>query len=319
MVSNETYNNALSELINGNSFSAEKILEPVLQSNNRASQSIYLYGIVNLFLDNIDFGMELIERSYKIKTWIKDDISFIPGFEEIILKLLYEKPKNEWLNYQYLRYKWRLMGMDYDRLIEELLDISVETPIFVEVGANDGVFDDPLHKWVHKLRGVLIEPQPDAFQRLLNTYKNHENLIFENCAVSNEDDEVELYVSDSNDSGTLASLIPERNSLKFANDTRTIRVKCRSFDAIVNSADISNIDILQIDTEGSEWQIIKNIDLDYYKIKILNLEFYCLPVKERVLLLQYLEERNYIYRFDGMNLIVSKNGVFSNTIVSSRW
>src|ERR1035438_3422409 len=48
---------------------------------------------------------------------------------------------------------------------------------FIEVGANDGEFDDPLREYIVKYpwKGVLIEPQPDVFERLKANYAKLHN------------------------------------------------------------------------------------------------------------------------------------------------
>jgi hypothetical protein len=47
-----------------------------------------------------------------------------------------------------------------------------ETLRFIQVGANDGIFGDPLreHILAHKWRGVLVEPQPEIFEQLKANY-----------------------------------------------------------------------------------------------------------------------------------------------------
>lgn len=55
----------------------------------------------------------------------------------------------------------------------------------LQVGANDGLFDDPVHEIIvqHGLAAVLVEPLPDLFAELRQNYHGQENVYFENCAV----------------------------------------------------------------------------------------------------------------------------------------
>jgi hypothetical protein len=52
-----------------------------------------------------------------------------------------------------------------------LTKVSAEWPnsFFFQIGANNGLTDDPLRQFVTKYHwhGVLIEPQPQVFQQLL--------------------------------------------------------------------------------------------------------------------------------------------------------
>ena len=40
---------------------------------------------------------------------------------------------------------------------------------FIQVGANDGVYGDPLRSYVRRFgwKGILVEPQQDVFERLV--------------------------------------------------------------------------------------------------------------------------------------------------------
>jgi hypothetical protein len=66
---------------------------------------------------------------------------------------------------------------------------------FLQVGAADGVSNDPLHDSIlkHRLRGVLVEPLPDQFQRLERAYSGVDGLHFVNCAIAAVDGTLPLY------------------------------------------------------------------------------------------------------------------------------
>ena len=54
---------------------------------------------------------------------------------------------------------------------------------FIQVGANDGRYGDPLRKYImkHPWHGILIEPQPDIYAKLCENYASvRDRLIFEN-------------------------------------------------------------------------------------------------------------------------------------------
>ena len=51
--------------------------------------------------------------------------------------------------------------------------INPDDFFFIQVDANDGKSGDPIHEHVMalKLRGILLEPQPDVFLRLKKTLR----------------------------------------------------------------------------------------------------------------------------------------------------
>jgi hypothetical protein len=59
---------------------------------------------------------------------------------------------------------------------------------FVQVGAFDGRTNDPIHDLVrrHGWRGVLVEPQPEPFARLRETYAGVDGLVLVNAAVAEQ-------------------------------------------------------------------------------------------------------------------------------------
>jgi len=57
---------------------------------------------------------------------------------------------------------------------------------FLQVGANDGLMDDPIHFLVRKYgwRDVLLEPDPQLFERLKENYSGVDGPILVNAALS---------------------------------------------------------------------------------------------------------------------------------------
>lgn len=74
---------------------------------------------------------------------------------------------------------------------------------FIQVGANDGRYGDPLHKYIVKYpwRGILVEPQPDVFTRLCANYAAYKDrLIFKNVAIDAMQKVITMYKAHSGSS-----------------------------------------------------------------------------------------------------------------------
>ena len=57
----------------------------------------------------------------------------------------------------------------------------------MQVGANDGVYGEPLRSCVRRFgwKGILVESRPDVYARIVENYRDSaEHLIFENIAIS---------------------------------------------------------------------------------------------------------------------------------------
>ena len=74
-----------------------------------------------------------------------------------------------------------LLGILLARLSE------VERFLVVQVGANDGVVNDPINKFIkdnpERVAGVFIEPQPNVFSRLEKNYSFLPRKMFLNCVI----------------------------------------------------------------------------------------------------------------------------------------
>ena len=66
---------------------------------------------------------------------------------------------------------------------------------FVQIGAFDGVTADPIYELVQSRnwRGVLVEPQIEAFERLQENYAGQDGLQFFNVAICDHDGEIDLF------------------------------------------------------------------------------------------------------------------------------
>src|SRR5947209_8058963 len=74
-----------------------------------------------------------------------------------------------------------VFGLVVYRLIHEIPDL-----FFLQIGAHDGITDDPLRQYVLKYhwRGLLLEPQPRLFAQLKANYQSEPQLMFENAALA---------------------------------------------------------------------------------------------------------------------------------------
>ena len=155
---------------------------------------------------------------------------------------------------------------------------------FVQVGANDGLFGDPLRPYVlaHDWTGILLEPQPDVFDRLKQNYADcADRLVFENLAIST-DDKLTLYLPPADWAGrgqTYAESIVSSNADVIARQIGTDPSKLRQIDvpamtlnALFEKHTISDLDLLQIDAEGYDWQVLQTLDLTRYQPHLIQIE-----------------------------------------------
>jgi FkbM family methyltransferase len=157
----------------------------------------------------------------------------------------------------------------------------------IQVGANDGITHDPIHKFIKRDRwkGVLLEPQPDVFRESLSKiYKNHPGLTPLCAAIGNEDGSQKLYkigFSTMRWATGLASFSKEKieklfedgivqkncekNGLEIPSDpAKQItyeEVQVISPETLLKTYAINKIDLLQVDAEGFDLEVIRMFDV----------------------------------------------------------
>jgi FkbM family methyltransferase len=162
---------------------------------------------------------------------------------------------------------------------------------FIQIGANDANKNDPLQWYVknYNWSGILVEPLPYAFKllkrRYRRRYKRLKNLFFENSAIYTEDGEVDFYAAADIKRGKLSSLSPDGTPeiIKYArrHTIEKMTVPAMRLVTLYEKYNVKNVDLLQIDVEGFDDMVIKQIkDLPSLPT-ILNYEYYHLP-KDRL-------------------------------------
>ena len=168
---------------------------------------------------------------------------------------------------------------------------------FIQIGANDGKTKDFLHKYVdkYKLKGLFIEPQKDVFEKLLSSYRHNEQVSFANIAIGKEDGVKQLYtvkpalrtednffavtgIASFNKEvfeTTVMKKVPhliEYVSGDIEDYADIVDVKSLTFTNLIDLYKIRHIDYLQIDCEGYDFEIIKMINFDQIRPKVINFE-----------------------------------------------
>ncbi len=144
---------------------------------------------------------------------------------------------------------------------------------FLQVGANDGVIHDPLHAVVRAggWAGVLVEPVPAMYERLVANYAGVPNLVFENAAIGPANGTTTLYSVESRPGDPywveLIATFDRATILSHADvltevDQRIVEATVPSFtlSTLVARHQLDRIDLLQVDVEGYDYEVLKQID-----------------------------------------------------------
>ena len=196
------------------------------------------------------------------------------------------------------------------RQLEKILSRAAENSddfFFIQIGANDGVIYDPIYQFVRQYNwsGILVEPVPCYFNRLLMNYQGNPNLHFENVAISDKDEQRDFYrVQEGldflpewcNGLGTfkLDVLLTHKWAIPNLEDyvVKEI-VECLSLDSLLKKYAVNKIDLLLIDTEGYDYQVLRQLDLDFIRPNFLLYEHQYISQEKRLICENRLEQAGY--------------------------
>jgi len=176
---------------------------------------------------------------------------------------------------------------------------------FVQVGANDGVFGDPLRRFIlrYPWRGILVEPQPQVFARLADNYRDlTDRLILENLAIAADGSEIVLYTppeglqQDDTYAASVASSDPATIARQLGipeKDLRRIVTPSMTLDLLLAKHGLAQIDLLQIDVEGYDWKVLRTLDLGKVAPSIIQFESGHLSIADCDNAVRYLTQHDY--------------------------
>jgi len=162
-----------------------------------------------------------------------------------------------------------------------------ENKVLVQIGTyNGGTVEDDFDKIVKQSspsKIVLVEPNALLNDLIWKNYAGVNNVFLENVAIIAEDEErvVQLVYPKNNVNEVSVngihygdhnfSLIPMDN---WGNDFEILEVQGISFNRLCKKHGLTDIHLLQIDTEGYDAEIIKSIDFGKINIDIIKYEYW---------------------------------------------
>ncbi|MEM4260466.1 MAG: FkbM family methyltransferase [Candidatus Woesearchaeota archaeon] len=197
---------------------------------------------------------------------------------------------------------------------------------FIQIGANNGVdrFTDFRKRF--KWRSILVEPQKEVFSQLKENNNYSSDIIFENMAISNSTEIRKLYkfsLSHSAWATGIASFnkehiikhikegwFEEQAKLEGINipenpDDYIIseEVACITFEDLIKKHRFKKIDILVLDTEGYDFEILKSIDFNNFKPKIIIFEFVHLKKNDFIECRRILRQNGYKLFIEDLDIL----------------
>lgn len=191
------------------------------------------------------------------------------------------------------------------RFRRELEELQAQGRVkFIQIGAHDGIRFDSLYSTVTNgdFSGIVVEPQPDVYQRLRANYADYPHIAPINVAVHESNASMSLYrvAPEAFDrypgwASGIASF--DRDHLVqhgvAAEHIAQEQVPCETLMSLLRRTQMLDADLLQVDTEGYDAKIIGMIDFAQCKPKLIKFEHKNLSADERAGVLSLLSRNGY--------------------------
>jgi FkbM family methyltransferase len=184
--------------------------------------------------------------------------------------------------------------------------VKEETFVLI-IGANNGeshdfVTDDFFKR--DNVSGLLVEPIKHLFDQLSRKYENFQNVLLENSAVYKKNCRRNIFRLKHDKAlpfwaGGIGSLnkdtiLVHGNQIKSINSHLELeKINCITIQTLIKKHRVKSIDILQIDTEGYDYEIIKSFNFKKLRPKIVIFEHMHITAYQYFSCVEQFEELNY--------------------------
>ncbi len=177
---------------------------------------------------------------------------------------------------------------------------------FLQIGANDGIQEDPCYAWINRFpwQGVLVEPQPKLAAQLRAMYIDQPRIAIEEAVVADQPGELVLHYLKAGEgvpewatgiaSLDYASIAAHREKiLGFDAAIARIKVPALTIEQLLMKNGLETVDFLQIDAEGYDAKILASIDFRRIRPPVISYEDCNLTHEERAACRSLLSSEGY--------------------------
>lgn len=201
----------------------------------------------------------------------------------------------------------------------------------IQIGSNDGISGDPLHRLVkkNKLWNVLfVEPVPQMFELLKKNYRSSHRFRFENSAI-NETGRNQIFYGIGDEAyESIPELSKDYKQIgSFSRDhvqklsTKSLEkyiveseVSCITFNDLLKKYEIKTIQLLQIDAEGYDWKILSQLKLNEYTPTLILFECVNLEDEEKKVAIKHLTNEYHMFLMGINYLCIRKDKLTSSDL-----
>ena len=161
-------------------------------------------------------------------------------------------------------------------------ELGSKLPVFVDVGSHKGEYITQILKRFNIEKIYAFEPNPTIFKKLSKNVRNIRNIeIFDN-GVGHLNEKKILHQNIESSSSSIYPLnINSKyykkkfiilNFFNLKKISTPIEIDLIKLEDFLNNKRITQVDLLKIDTEGSEFNVLKGLNKNIEKVKLIHFE-----------------------------------------------
>ncbi len=151
--------------------------------------------------------------------------------------------------------------------LQKIFPLLPEAPVFVDVGANLGLFSEALLAGRPAGRGYLFEPVAELFERCSERFAGDDRVHIQNFGLAHEPGTATIYKARYNPGGNslVHELMFDKREVSEVVDKpdhveETVRLEV--FDEFARKQGIERVDFVKTDTEGFDYRVLSGM-LDF--------------------------------------------------------
>ena len=186
----------------------------------------------------------------------------------------------------------------------------VPEPIFVKVGANDGVTGDPCSDILlgnNKWKGLLIEPVPYCFNRLKANFHDSRRFSVEQVAIGSTAGKKSFYYVDQAAYNAIPNVpswfdqlgsFDKNNIIKYLDGALApfiieCTIEVSTLSDVLNRNGIRNFHLFHSDIQGYDYEVLKTLDFANHAPVVIFIEHQHLPSTGRGEMFNHLRQHGY--------------------------
>ena len=169
--------------------------------------------------------------------------------------------------------------MDYSQYGEQYFILNYfenKKGVFVDIGAADGINNSNTKKLIENgWSGLLVEPTPVNYNKLLELHSDNDDIIIENCGCGDISTKSTFYIDNNDEYHQISTFLEEQKKgceNYYKCTFNEITVELINTTELLVKHNLTNIDFISIDTEGYDEKVLLGIDFDKININLICIE-----------------------------------------------